>query len=297
MGSCKSAMELWRKKETDVLRTVLRQRWREYHAFHSTEIKPDKLMGVINSSSKTHFNVNKNDITKVLLRNNEFTLLHQRQYSRECTVRPWSHSQLMKNYCANTRTCSLVRSISSQAPKEPRKKANETKKDISTVEDPFDSPTYNIPEKPLSFTEGASYSLLIIAGLGVAAAAAYAVFKELIFEPKEYKIFGKALKRVQDDVEVRVRVGYPITGYGQESRNRAARQRIPNRAWTDEEGVEHVEVNFYIRGPNGAGKVFAEMYKDKADNQWKFTYLIVDIKSPSPKQLILESYLPAYAPA
>ncbi|KAF4383008.1 hypothetical protein F8388_009039, partial [Cannabis sativa] len=193
MGSCKSAMELWRKKETDVLRTVLRQRWREYHAFHSTDIKPDKLMGVINSSSKTHFNV--------LLRNNEFTLLHQRQNSRECTVRPWSHSQFMRNYCANTRTPSLVRSISSQAPKEPRKKANETKKDISTVEDPFDSPTYNIPEKPLSFTEGSSYSLLIIAGLGVTAASAYAVSKEFIFEPKEYKIFGKALKRVQDDVE------------------------------------------------------------------------------------------------
>lgn len=39
-----------------------------------------------------------------------------------------------------------------------------------------------------------------------------------------------------------MRIGYPITGYGQESRNRAARQRIPNRIWTDEDGVEHVEV-------------------------------------------------------
>jgi import inner membrane translocase subunit TIM21 len=33
--------------------------------------------------------------------------------------------------------------------------------------------------------EGASYSLIILAGLGVAAAAGYAVFKELIFQPKE----------------------------------------------------------------------------------------------------------------
>lgn len=56
-------------------------------------------------------------------------------------------------------------------------------------------------------------------------------------------------------------------------------------------------MNFYIRGPHGAGKVFSEMYKDQADKQWKFTYLIVEIKSPSPAQLILESYLPAYAPA
>lgn len=45
--------------------------------------------------------------------------------------------------------------------------------------------------------------------------------------------------------QVRTKIGYPITGYGQESRNRAARQRIPNKIWTDEEGVEHVEVITY----------------------------------------------------
>lgn len=54
-----------------------------------------------------------------------------------------------------------------------------------------------------------------------------------------------------------------------------------------------MQVNFYVRGPNGAGKVYAEMFKDKVNNQWKFTYLIVEIKSPSPAQLILESYVPA----
>jgi mitochondrial import inner membrane translocase subunit TIM21 len=54
------------------------------------------------------------------------------------------------------------------------------------VEDPFDAPTYHIPEKPVTFTEGASYSLIILAGLGIAGIAAYGVFKELIFEPKEY---------------------------------------------------------------------------------------------------------------
>lgn len=61
----------------------------------------------------------------------------------------------------------------------------QARKDISKVEDPFDAPTYNIPEKPVTFTEGASYSVIILAGLGIAAAAGYAVFKELIFQPKE----------------------------------------------------------------------------------------------------------------
>ena len=43
-----------------------------------------------------------------------------------------------------------------------------------------------------------------------------------------------------------MRIGSPIKGYGQESRNRAARQRIPHRVWTDEDGVEHIEVSSLV---------------------------------------------------
>uniref|UniRef100_A0A0E0GJU7 Mitochondrial import inner membrane translocase subunit Tim21 n=1 Tax=Oryza nivara TaxID=4536 RepID=A0A0E0GJU7_ORYNI len=187
----------------------------------------------------------------------------------------------------------LVRPSASYSTQTSEQNPKEGTKDLKTVEDPFDSPTYNIPEKPVTFAEGASYSLVIVAGLGIAAVAGYAVFKELIFEPKEYKIFGKALARVQNDSQVTAKIGYPVTGYGNESRNRAARQRIPNKVWTDEDGVEHVEVNFYIRGPHGAGKVYSEMFKDKNDRSWKFTYLIVEIVSPHRAQLMLESYVPA----
>ncbi|KAF8032250.1 hypothetical protein BT93_D1241 [Corymbia citriodora subsp. variegata] len=151
------------------------------------------------------------------------------------------------------RIVSLSRSFASRSSEKKGETASETKKDVSTIEDPFDAPTYNIPEKPVTFVEGASYSLIILAGLGVAAAAAYGVFNELIFQPKEYKIFNMALKRIQDDGQV----------------------------------------NFYIRGPHGAGKVFCRMFKDKVEKQWKFTSLIVQIMSPSPAQLLLESYVPA----
>ncbi|KAG8653714.1 hypothetical protein MANES_05G052500v8 [Manihot esculenta] len=214
---------------------------------------------------------------------------------KDCMVGLGSQFQLMTICGASTVKACHARSFASKA-QQTDKKTSETRKEVSTVEDPFDAPTYNIPEKPVTFAEGASYSIIILAGLGVAAAAGYAVFKELIFEPKEYKIFNKALKRIQDDAQVRVRIGSPITGYGQESRNRAARQRIPNKIYTDEDGVEHVLVNFYIRGPHGAGKVSAEMFKDKVDKQWKYTYLIVQIMQPSQSQLILESYMPAPAP-
>ena len=115
----------------------------------------------------------------------------------------------------------------------------------------------------------------------------------LLLPSCRYKIFGKALARVQSDSQVTARIGYPITGYGNESRNRAARQRIPNRVWTDEDGVEHVEVNFYIRGPHGAGKVYSEMFKDNSDRTWKFMYLLVEFTAPLQGQVMLESYIPA----
>ncbi|XP_024161763.1 probable mitochondrial import inner membrane translocase subunit TIM21 isoform X2 [Rosa chinensis] len=227
----------------------------------------------------------------------EISVLSGRNFTRELINTKWAPLQLTRNYGANNVVPRFSRTMSSEASQNPRRNRSETKKDISTVEEPFDdAPTYNIPQKPLTFVEGASYSVVILIGFGIAGLAAYAVFKELIFEPKEYKIFNKALKRIQDDAQVRMRVGYPITGYGQESRNRAARQRIPNRMWTDEDGLEHVEVNFYVRGPHGAGKVFAEMFKD-VDKRWKYTYLVVETTSPSQSRLILESYLPDYKPA
>ncbi|XP_034905349.1 probable mitochondrial import inner membrane translocase subunit TIM21 isoform X2 [Populus alba] len=238
-----------------------------------------------------HFASNANHLTKDILWG--IPAMYGGKSNRECLVSLGSPFQIMENHVGSTINICVARSFASKASKKETRNQSETRKDLSTVEDPFDAPTYNIPEKPVTFTEGASYSIIILAGLGVAAAAAYAVFKELIFEPKEYKIFNKALKRIQDDSQVRVRIGSPITGYGQESRNRAARQRIPNRIFTDEDGVEHVQINFYIRGPHGAGKVSAEMFKDKADKQWKYTYLIVETMQPSRSQLILESYMPA----
>lgn len=57
--------------------------------------------------------------------------------------------------------------------------------------------------------------------------------------------------------------------------------------------LNRVQINFYIRGPHGAGKVYTEMFKDKVDKQWKYTYLMVDISAPSKTLLMLESYVPA----
>ncbi|KAL5774001.1 hypothetical protein ACOSP7_011558 [Xanthoceras sorbifolium] len=273
----------------------------QLHSTISAEIRKNsivtksKLATILRSDIARLPSANSNQMTKEVLEAYGISVPFRHQCTRGYIVSYWSPRHLIEKHGANTITHCSARSFASRASKQPGETSSQPKKDISTVEDPFDDITYNIPQKPVTFAEGASYSVIILAGLGVAAAAAYAVFKELIFQPKEYKIFNKALKRIQDDGQVRVRIGSPITGYGQESRNRAARQRIPNRIYTDEFGIEHIEINFYIRGPHGAGKVFTEMFKDQEDKQWKFTYLIVEINSPSKAQLMLESYIPSAA--
>ena len=129
--------------------------------------------------------------------------------------------------------------------------------------------------RPVTATETVSYSLVILAGLGVAAAAAWAVLKELVFEPKEYAVFGLALERCRAHVRrslllspashaqqavVGVRLGEPLTGYGVEGNSRSARQRIRHKLGRDAEGRETVTVQFQLRGPRGVGTVLAEAH-------------------------------------
>ena len=70
----------------------------------------------------------------------------------------------------------------------------------------------------------------------------WTVANELLLQPREYTAFNLALDRLRDDPRVLVALGSPVSGYGQETRNRAARQRIPHRVYTDDRGVEHVQV-------------------------------------------------------
>ena len=114
----------------------------------------------------------------------------------------------------------------------------------------------------MTATETVSYGFVILAGLAVAAGAAWAVLKELIFEPREYTVFGLALEACRGDARVAVRLGSPLSGYGVESSSRAARQRIRHKIEHDASGVEHVLVQFQLRGPRGVGTVAAEGVRD-----------------------------------
>ena len=97
---------------------------------------------------------------------------------------------------------------------------------------------------------------------------------ELVFEPKEYTVFGLALERCRTHSVVAVRLGSPLTGYGVESNNRSARQRIRHKLGTDAQGRATVTVQFQLRGPRGVATVLAEATQDAAaPGGWRLNYI------------------------
>jgi len=135
-----------------------------------------------------------------------------------------------------------------------------------------------IPEKPVSAVEGASYGLVGIVGLGIAAGAVWFGARELLVTPREQRVFDAAMDKLREDVRVTVAVGTPMTGYGSESRSRSARHRIPYRVVIDERGRERVLVQFHVRGSRGSAVVRAEAGLQETTGEWEFQYIIVDVQ-------------------
>lgn len=158
---------------------------------------------------------------------------------------------------------------------------------VVSKKDTFDEITdKHIPQRPMGVVEGTSYSLVILAAIGFGIALLWTAVSSLLIQPKEYTCFNVTLDKLRDDPRVTVRLGTPISGYGQESRNRAARQRIPHRAYNDDRGTEHFQVQFHAKGPTGAALISADMYQDAA-KQWQYAFLFVDVTNPTPQRLVL----------
>ncbi|KAI3434373.1 hypothetical protein D9Q98_002452 [Chlorella vulgaris] len=156
---------------------------------------------------------------------------------------------------------------------------------VSGASDRHSAITDQIPQRPVSATEAGGYSLVIVAALGFAGAVAYAAVNELVLQPQEYKCFNHTLTKIKDDPRVTVRLGSPVTGYGQESANRAARQRIPHRLYDDEAGRQHVQLQFQLRGPGGRATVNADMHQE--GGKWRYNFLYLNVEAPVPQQVVL----------
>ncbi|KFM24274.1 Mitochondrial import inner membrane translocase subunit tim21 [Auxenochlorella protothecoides] len=162
-----------------------------------------------------------------------------------------------------------------------------TPQELVSAEEEFSAITDKIPQRPVGVVEGTSYTVIILAALGFAAAVLYAAVNELLLQPAEYTCYNKTLDLIRDDPRVTVRLGEPVHAYGTESRNRSARQRIPHREYQDVEGRQHIQIQFHLSGPSGRATVNADMYLESG--AWKHNFLYLDVQEPIRQQVGLRA--------
>ncbi|ALC38035.1 CG7382 [Drosophila busckii] len=155
-----------------------------------------------------------------------------------------------------------------------------------------------IGEKIKENTKTASYTAIILAGLGVTGIMFYAIFRELFSNESSCNIYADALKRVTDDPRVQNAMGTPIKGFGETSR-RGRRQHVAHSSF-ERNGVPHMRMQFYVQGP-GSGKATVQLESRKTPSgNREYRYLFVQMDQYPRTTIVLEdnrAYDPTPEPA
>ncbi|XP_073821105.1 mitochondrial import inner membrane translocase subunit Tim21 [Musca autumnalis] len=140
-------------------------------------------------------------------------------------------------------------------------------------------------EKIKETTKTASYTAVILAGIGVTAVMFWAIFRELFSSSSPNNIYSEALEKVKEDYRVQDAIGAPIKGYGEESR-RGRRQHVMHTAF-ERNGVPHIRMKFYVQGLRNKGTVHLET-KENAQGKMEYRYLFVQLDHYPNTTIVLE---------
>ncbi|KAF5841011.1 hypothetical protein DUNSADRAFT_14718 [Dunaliella salina] len=205
-------------------------------------------------------------------------LLQQAAAAVLATHRPFSQSHQSWARSLTTSRPSL------QQPKPSDKSKREIYDSLEITPEKIDNAiTDKIPERPVGVVEGTSYSLIILAAFAALIFVLYQFVMNFILEPTALQCFNHTLDVLKADPRITVRLGSPddIRAWGSNSQSRVGRQQIPHQIYKDANNVEHVRIQFYMRGPSGTGLVNADMFKEPTTKSWQYTYLLVDTYTSS----------------
>ncbi|XP_013114854.2 mitochondrial import inner membrane translocase subunit Tim21 [Stomoxys calcitrans] len=143
----------------------------------------------------------------------------------------------------------------------------------------------HLGEKIKENTKTASYTAIILCGVGVTAVMFWAICRELFSSSSPNNIYSEALKRVIEDYRVQDAIGAPIKGYGEESR-RGRRQHVAHMAF-ERNGIPHIRMKFYVQGLRNKATVHLETREDKS-GKMEYRYLFVQLDHYPNTTIILE---------
>lgn len=105
-------------------------------------------------------------------------------------------------------------------------------------------------------TKTASYTGVILLGVGLTGGLFYVIFRELFSSNSPQNIYSAALDRCVNDTRIQDALGAPIKGFGEENSRR--RRRHVSHTLYELEGTKHIRMNFYIQGIRNKATVFLE---------------------------------------
>ncbi|KAH8413484.1 hypothetical protein KR009_011763 [Drosophila setifemur] len=142
-----------------------------------------------------------------------------------------------------------------------------------------------IGEKIKENTKTASYTAIIVAGLGVTCVMFFAIFRELFSCESPNNIYAEALSRVVEDPRVQDAIGAPIKGFGETSR-RGRRQHVAHSSY-ERNGKPHMRMQFYVQGLRNKATVQLESRRN-ASGKREYRYLFVQLDHYPHTTIVLE---------
>ncbi len=131
----------------------------------------------------------------------------------------------------------------------------------------------------------ATYTGIVLVGLGVTGLMFYAIGRELFSSQSPSGVYGNAFKECINNTEVSDSLGTPIKGYGETTR-RGRRRHVSHHEFITDDGRKHMRMKFYIEGQFRKGTVHLEVVKSDS-GAYEYRYLFVELDGYPQRSIIL----------
>merc|ERR1711879_211119 len=119
----------------------------------------------------------------------------------------------------------------------------------------------------------ASYTAVIIGGLGATLVVLYVIFQELFSNETPQSFFQYGSKQCMENEKVQDLLGEPIKAYGQETRRHKAK-RVAHMEYQDEQGHRGIRLQFQLVGLRRKATVDMDAREDST-GKMKVRYILV----------------------
>lgn len=134
----------------------------------------------------------------------------------------------------------------------------------------------------------ASYSVIVIAGIGVTAGVLYIIFKELFSGDSPQKLFQTASEKCIEHEKVQDLLGEPIKAYGEQTRRHKSKH-VKHMYYKDEEGKTGIRVQFHLHGLRRSAVAELDAREESIDGgKMKIRYIIVTTDDMYRSSVIVE---------